>query len=213
MHGVEEEGHLLGRADRRQAFALLTGIDMRRPPEILVGRPLCRAVLRSRPRLGGWSKWLRRHDHGELVHETGVGKKLIEEFFPRIDLSHVVDTSGAYIPGHGTPTVILFGRNRKPNGDAVRAVLGIKGEPSTPDDASQGLVWQSLVRQIDRAGAEMRYLDCGCSSIHVQYPSVEHRRRWGGESRSQLDESAQQVLGDLVDKSALPRSQERMMYS
>ena len=24
MHGVEEEGHLLGRADRRQAFALLT---------------------------------------------------------------------------------------------------------------------------------------------------------------------------------------------
>ena len=42
------------------------------------------------------------------------GKKLIEEFFPRIDLTHVVDTSGAYIPGHGTPTVILFGRNRKP---------------------------------------------------------------------------------------------------
>ena len=42
------------------------------------------------------------------------GKKLIEEFFPRIDLTHVIDTSGAYIPGHGTPTVILFGRNRKP---------------------------------------------------------------------------------------------------
>ena len=53
------------------------------------------------------------------------GKKLIEEFFPRIDLTHVIDTSGAYIPGHGTPTVILFGRNRKPVGDAVRAVLGI----------------------------------------------------------------------------------------
>ncbi len=82
------------------------------------------------------------------------GKKLIEEFFPRIDLTHVVDTSGAYIPGHGTPTVILFGRNRSPNGDDVRAVLGIKGEPSTPDDPSQGLVWQSIVRQIDRAGAE-----------------------------------------------------------
>ena len=63
------------------------------------------------------------------------GKKLIEEFFPKIDLTHVIDTSGAYIPGHGTPTVILFGRNRKPVGDTVRAVLGIKGEPSTPDDA------------------------------------------------------------------------------
>ena len=32
------------------------------------------------------------------------GKKLIEEFFPKIDLTHVIDTSGAYIPGHGTPT-------------------------------------------------------------------------------------------------------------
>ena len=42
------------------------------------------------------------------------GKKLIEEFFPRVDLTHVIDTSGAYIPGHGTPTVILLGRHRPP---------------------------------------------------------------------------------------------------
>jgi hypothetical protein len=32
------------------------------------------------------------------------GKKLIESFFPQIDLTHVIDTSGSYIPGHGTPT-------------------------------------------------------------------------------------------------------------
>jgi hypothetical protein len=82
------------------------------------------------------------------------GKKLIEEFFPQMDLSHVVDLSGAYIPGHGTPTVILFGRNRKPVGDAVRAVLGIKGEPSTPEDASQGMVWQSMLNQIDQIGSQ-----------------------------------------------------------
>ena len=44
------------------------------------------------------------------------GKKLIEEFFPRVDLTHVIHTSGAYIPGHGTPTVILFGRDRPPVG-------------------------------------------------------------------------------------------------
>ena len=36
----------------------------------------------------------------------------------------------------------------------MRAVLGIKGEPSTPDDASQGMVWQSIVQQIDRAGTQ-----------------------------------------------------------
>jgi hypothetical protein len=86
------------------------------------------------------------------------GKKLIEEFLPTIDLTHVVDTSGAYIPGHGTPTVILFGRNRSPSGDAVRAVLGIKGEPTTPEDASRGFVWQSIVKQIDRASAQDEFV-------------------------------------------------------
>ena len=40
------------------------------------------------------------------------GKKLIEEFFPKVDLTHVIDTAGAYIPGHTTPTVILMGRGR-----------------------------------------------------------------------------------------------------
>lgn len=85
------------------------------------------------------------------------GKKLIEEFFPRVDLTHVIDTSGAYIPGHGTPTVILMGRGQSPVADNVRAVLGIKGEPSTPDDASQGLVWQSIVQQIDCPGDQSGY--------------------------------------------------------
>jgi hypothetical protein len=85
------------------------------------------------------------------------GKKLIEEFFPKIDLTHVIDTSGAYIPGHGTPTVILLGRNQKPVCDTVRAVLGIKGEPSTPAVASQGFVWQSILTHIDRSGSEDAY--------------------------------------------------------
>ena len=59
------------------------------------------------------------------------GKKLIEEYFAyQVDLTHVIDTSGAYIPGHGTPTVILFGRTRFPRrGSTIRAVLGVRGEP------------------------------------------------------------------------------------
>ena len=32
------------------------------------------------------------------------GSKLIEEFLPTVELRTVIDTSGAYIPGHGTPT-------------------------------------------------------------------------------------------------------------
>ena len=69
------------------------------------------------------------------------GRKLIEEFIPRWDLTHVVDTSGAYIPGHGTPTVIIFGRHRRPTNHHVRAVMGIRGEPTTPRDPAKGAVW------------------------------------------------------------------------
>jgi len=37
------------------------------------------------------------------------GKLLIETFLPTVNLERVINTSGAYIPGHGTPTVLLFG--------------------------------------------------------------------------------------------------------
>lgn len=86
------------------------------------------------------------------------GKKLIEEFIPAWDLTHVIDTSGAYIPGHGTPTVILFGRNVKPKTATVRTVMGIKGEPATPEDPAKGLVWSAIVDQIDRPGSESEFV-------------------------------------------------------
>ena len=128
------------------------------------------------------------------------GKKLIQEFFPKIDLTHVIDTSGAYIPGHGTPTVILFGRNRKPSGNAVRAVLGIKGEPCTPDEPAQGKVWQSIVQQIDRADSQDEFT----STSDVPRTTFNtHPWSIGGggaaELKEQLDESANQTVGDITD--------------
>jgi hypothetical protein len=82
------------------------------------------------------------------------GPRLVKEVLPGFDVTHVIDTSGAYIPGHGTPTVILFGRSRLPLGDSVRAVLGIRGEPATPDDAAVGKVWVSILSAVDRPGFE-----------------------------------------------------------
>ena len=87
------------------------------------------------------------------------GKKLIEEYFPRVNLTHVIDTSGVYIPGHGTPTVILFGRRCLGRTDStVRAVLGVRGEPGTPDDPAQGLVWQAILRQIEEPGSDSEWI-------------------------------------------------------
>lgn len=86
------------------------------------------------------------------------GKKLVEDYLPKIDLTHVIDTSGAYIPGHGTPTVILCGRNRRRVAPTIRAVMGIKGEPATPGDPAKGLVWSAILDQIDRVGSQSAFV-------------------------------------------------------
>ncbi|MDG4838329.1 BREX-2 system adenine-specific DNA-methyltransferase PglX [Micromonospora sp. WMMD967] len=78
------------------------------------------------------------------------GSRLVEEFLVKHDLRLVVDTSGAYIPGHGTPTVILVGRPQAPTGDAVKAVLGVRGEPGQPADPAKGLVWTSIINNLER---------------------------------------------------------------
>jgi hypothetical protein len=80
------------------------------------------------------------------------GAPLIQGFLPTRDLRLIEDTSGAYIPGHGTPTIIIVGRNQPCVSDAVRAVLGVRGEPGTPDDPAQGHVWTSIVNHVDDAG-------------------------------------------------------------
>ncbi len=87
------------------------------------------------------------------------GTKLIEDFFPTVELKYVVDTSGAYIPGHGTPTVILIGRRATPSRrDAVRAVLGVRGEPAQPGDPEKGLVWTAIVEQVEHAKSESEWV-------------------------------------------------------
>lgn len=74
------------------------------------------------------------------------GRKLIEEVLPRYDLEAVIDLSGAHIPGHGTPTLILFARNQPPTSDTVIVLSNLKGEPGTPADPVRGKVWQSVAR-------------------------------------------------------------------
>ncbi|MDP8932313.1 MAG: BREX-2 system adenine-specific DNA-methyltransferase PglX, partial [Actinomycetota bacterium] len=86
------------------------------------------------------------------------GKKLVEDYLRTVELTHIVDTSGAYIPGHGTPTVILFGRHQRPTADRVRAVLGIRGEPGRPADPPQGEVWSSIIELIDNPGSDNDYV-------------------------------------------------------
>lgn len=128
------------------------------------------------------------------------GSALIEEVLPRLDLTHVVDTSGAYIPGHGTPTVILFGRHRPPVDAGVRTVMGIKGEPSTPADPAQGLVWSAIVGQIDLVGSESDFI-----SVVDTLRATLSKHPWsmggGGavELKEQLETAATGALKDVAN--------------
>lgn len=128
------------------------------------------------------------------------GKKLIEQSFPTIDLTHVIDTSGAYIPGHGTPTVILFGRNRKPVANTIRTVMGIRGEPATPDDPAKGLVWSAILSQMDHPGSQSEFVSVGDSPREAF-----HKHPWsiggGGaaELKEQLEDQSETRLTDCVE--------------
>ena len=128
------------------------------------------------------------------------GAKLIEQVLPQLDLTHVIDTSGAYIPGHGTPTVILLGRHRAPLGDSVRTVMGIKGEPATPADPAQGLVWTAIVRQVDQAGSESAFVSVGDTP---RATFARHPWSIGGGGAAELREQIEQTAAGTLDAVAL----------
>ena len=81
------------------------------------------------------------------------GKPLIEDFFPTVDLQKVVDCSGLMFPGHGTPTCLVFGAQRKPNEESpirVAAILPGGGDLRTPPEESP--LWHTLSAQHDNPG-------------------------------------------------------------
>ncbi|WP_028211989.1 BREX-2 system adenine-specific DNA-methyltransferase PglX [Paraburkholderia mimosarum] len=137
---------------------------------------------------------------GNAFMKREFGKKLVEAFFPTVDLTHVIDTAGAYIPGHGTPTVILEGRNRPPASPVIRAAMGIEGEPSTPDDPSQGIVWRAIVDQIDRRDSESKWISV---SDIARNTLAKHPWSIGGGGASSLKEaiedSTERILSDMAD--------------
>ena len=95
------------------------------------------------------------------------GKRLIEEFLGGknygnpIDLTLVVDSSGAWFPGHnfdGTPTVIVIGRRRLPVSDDVLTVLGLRGDGTPLADPSTGPVWCEIAEHSSEIGFEGMYV-------------------------------------------------------
>jgi hypothetical protein len=126
------------------------------------------------------------------------GKKLIEEFLPTVDLTHVIDTSGAFIPGHGTPTSILIGRRRFPRSSStIRAVLGVRGEPDLPLDPAQGQVWRAIVSQIDEPGSGSEWVSVADLE---RYRLAKYPWSLSGGGSSSLMAILEQSLQHLKDR-------------
>jgi hypothetical protein len=82
------------------------------------------------------------------------GKKLVVHYLPTIDLTTVVDSRYVKMAGHGTPTVILFGRNRAPTSSRIRVVMAIRGEANELVSATRNTVWENVLKQVDQLGSE-----------------------------------------------------------
>lgn len=127
------------------------------------------------------------------------GKKLIEQVLPNLDLTHVVDCAGAPMPGNGTPTVILFGRNRAPVASVVRTVRGIRGEPTGLENYACGQVWSSIVAQAELASSESEFIsteDTRRTTLNI------HPWNMGGGGAADVQEMIEgdlPVLGTLAD--------------
>ncbi|WP_220489261.1 BREX-2 system adenine-specific DNA-methyltransferase PglX [Tessaracoccus sp. MC1679] len=123
------------------------------------------------------------------------GTPMVEDLLAALDLRLVIDTSGAYIPGHGTPTVLLVGRNDSPVLSSVRAVLGVEGEPGRPGKPDDGLVWRSIVRGLDQPG----YADRWTNVADLERRSLD-RHPWslsGGGALSLLERLESNPRGRL----------------
>ncbi len=127
------------------------------------------------------------------------GKPLIEKVLSKLDLTLIVDTSQAYIPFHGTPTILLFGRNRRPEGETVRAVMGKRGESGTPEDPAKGKVWSSITQ----GWSQVRFEDDYVSVTELPRETLA-KHPWSlggsgvGELKTRLERHATSLLKDAI---------------
>ena len=131
------------------------------------------------------------------------GKKLVEEFLTSCDLTCVVDMKGVVFGNAGfggTSTTVIFGRNRISVASKVRAVTCLRGEPSTIDDPRQGLVWQSILRNVDKPDGKDEF---SSSSDFAREMFSSHPWALADNAtvnlKTQLDEEAAEKLHDVIN--------------
>jgi hypothetical protein len=125
------------------------------------------------------------------------GKKLIEDFLRHLDLTHVIDASGVYLPGHATPTTILLARHRRPVSNTIRAVRGVSGEIGIPEEPANAPVWREIADHTDQGAFEGERVSVG--DVDRDSFSAHPWTMGGGgaaELKNRLDEAASKTLSE-----------------
>lgn len=151
------------------------------------------------PNTDGPAGWVGQITSNSFMQRE-FGKPLIEKYFGQVDLREVIDSSGAYIPGHGTPTVILVGRHSAPSRRKITGVLGIQGEPGVPEIASEGKVWRSIVENIGNPGFENNHVTV--SELSREFVTAHPWSLQGGsavEVAKTIDERSESTLMEKVN--------------
>jgi hypothetical protein len=133
--------------------------------------------------------------------QRDLGKPLIEDFFPTVDLQKIVDCSSLLFPGHGTPTCIVFGAQRKPDENTsirVAAILPGGGDLRTQPEESP--LWHTLSAQHDNPGYRDNQVVVAARSRKEMGKWPWHfvdqsQKSYGGKTTRQLSDFCAEPIG------------------
>lgn len=160
--------------------------------------------LAKRPGQAGTPGWVGQITSNSFMKRE-FGIPIIEDFLPSVDLVEVIDSEGAWIPGHntdGTPTVIIVGRHQAPASPLVRAILSKGFRENRGSPGGSGPYWRAIVEQHNVVGYEDAWIAV------VEWPRAALARHpWtlaGGGADAALGQLARSTAGKLSTKIAPP---------
>ncbi|MEU3318686.1 BREX-2 system adenine-specific DNA-methyltransferase PglX [Streptomyces sp. NPDC006785] len=130
------------------------------------------------------------------------GARIVNSFLAHaVELTEIIDTSGAFIPGHGTPTIILIGKNKEGSArtTTVRTARSIQGEPHAPKNPEKGEVWSAILKQIDNPGSISKWISVDDLDRQVHFESHPWILVNGGrELIAKIEKESDTTLGQIT---------------